>query len=93
MLIRGQKFDIASIHKKETESLANYYASDNPFLSEGIEYYAIVFKEFLYNHADPQFFLMNLDKQNNILKKKWINFKRQCSSLLTKAIKLDSSSY
>lgn len=76
MLIRGQKFDIASIHKKETESLANYYASDNPFLSEGIEYYAIVFKEFLYNHADPQFFLMNLDKQNNILKKEMDKFQK-----------------
>lgn len=73
-MITGRSFSSETIHEKELKSLKEFYASDNPILSDGIAYYSILFRQYLYRNADKKFTRLEEQEQNRIIQKELNEF-------------------
>lgn len=73
-MITGRNFNADTIHQKELKSLREFYASDDPTLSDGIAYYSILFRQYLYENADKKFERLEEQEQNRIIQKELNEF-------------------
>ena len=73
-MITGREFTADTIHDQEVKCLKEFYASEDPILVDGISYYEILFRQFLYLNADKKFERLNEAEQNRIIAKELNEF-------------------
>lgn len=73
-MITGRSFVRKTIQKEERKNLNNYLISDDPFLSDSVAYYAVLFEQFLLRNADKHFQRLEEDRQQSILTKELTEF-------------------
>lgn len=73
-MIVGREFDAETIHKEEKASLNDFYAGNDPILSDSIAYYSILFEQFLYRNADKKFIRYDKNTKKQIIDKEMAEF-------------------
>ena len=73
-MIVGREFDAETIHREEKASLNDFYAGNDPILSDSIAYYAILFEQFLYRNADKKFIRYDKNIKKQIIDKEIVDF-------------------
>lgn len=77
-MITGKHYSNEEIAKLEAQYLDKFYKSDNqdPKLTDGADYYAILFQTFLHKNKDRVFEKMKEEEQSNIFKGQDTKFRR-----------------